>query len=63
VRGFDCPGEEQHLHANDDEQLFQQIRRHTNQDHPGEYTDDKIRSMVKADGYEDVQHAEAQISR
>jgi hypothetical protein len=62
MRGYDCPGEEQHLHAQDEEQLFQQVRKHANQDHPGEFTDEKLRTMLK-DSYEDVQHAEAQISR
>ena len=63
MRGFDCPAaDEQHYHAQDDEQLFQQVRKHTNQDHPGEFSDDQVRAMLK-DTYDDVQHAEAGAAR
>jgi hypothetical protein len=61
MRGFDCPTDDQHHHAQNDEELFQRVRKHTNQDHPGEFSDDQVRALLR-DSYEDVQHAEAQAS-
>lgn len=54
MRALDCsdPGTHDDIHfsAEDDDQLFTQVRRHTEEYHP-EMTDDDVRQMISTDAY------------
>lgn len=54
MRALDCSDQSSHddIHfsAEDDDQLFAQVKSHTEEYHP-EMTDDDVRQMISADAY------------
>lgn len=59
MRGFDC-ADGVHLHAEDDDKLLQEARRHSDEVHADEnFTDDQLRGFIQGGGYDDTQHASA----
>ena len=60
VRAFDC-GDGTHLHGENDEQVLQAARRHSEEAHAAEaYTDGQLRKWIETSGYDDVDHAPKQ---
>jgi hypothetical protein len=54
MRALDCSvpdaHDDVHFSAEDDDQLFTQVKTHTEEYHP-EMTDDDVRQMISADAY------------
>lgn len=59
MRGFDCPGDGHHHDGENDEQVVQEVRRHADEVHPGQFTDEQIREFVAAGAYDCQQHTAA----
>ena len=51
MRAVECPCGE-HLEGNNDETLVEEMRKHTDEDHPGEYEDWQLRQMVTTTAYD-----------
>ena len=59
MRGVDCVAPNcAHLHAETDEQLVQEARRHAADVHPEmEFSESAAQEFVRAGAYDDAQHA------
>jgi hypothetical protein len=51
MRAVECPCGE-HLEGNNDETLFQEARKHADEDHPDEYEDWQLRQLVATTAYD-----------
>jgi hypothetical protein len=51
MRAVECPCGE-HLEGNNDETLVEEMRKHADEDHPGEYEDWQLRQMVTTTAYD-----------
>jgi hypothetical protein len=56
MRAFDCQCGE-HMEAQNDEKLFQEARRHSDEDHPNQDSDADLKAQIAVRGYD--QRAEA----
>ena len=59
MRGFDC-ADGVHLHAEDNEALLAEARRHSDEVHADQdFTNEQLRGFIQEGGYDDSQHATA----
>ena len=56
MRGFDCGADDHHHDGEDDAALFREVRRHADEVHAGQFTDEQIRGFVAAGAYECEEH-------
>jgi len=54
MRAMDCPLEGHHLEAENDEELFKEARKHTDEVHPNQgFTDEQqLRSLIEENVYD-----------
>lgn len=59
MRGFDCPGDGHHHDGEDDEAVFGEVRKHADEVHAGQFSDEQIRGFIAEGAYDCQQHANA----
>ena len=51
MRAFDCPCGE-HFEAQTDTSMLEDLKKHADEDHPGEYAETDLRLMVNTSAYD-----------
>ena len=52
MRAMECPVEGHYLEAENDEELFKEVRKHADEIHPEQgFTDEQLRSLIEANVY------------
>ena len=59
MRGFDCGADNHHHDGEDDEALFQEVRKHADDSHPDQFSDEQVRGFIADGAYDHEEHAPA----